>query len=134
MRRMTRILSLGVLLSISTVALAGKGNDRNGHDGYYDNSGGQHQNDRYNRHRNDRYDDGYNRHHNDRYDRRKYSKHHRHGNRHYVNNGRHGRRHGHHGRDWYPRGYVAPRVRYGYSAPGLVIVYQPGAGLHIGGG
>ena len=129
MRRMTRILSLGVLLSISTVALAGKGNDRNGHDGYYDNSGGQHQN--------ARHGDGYNRHHNDRYDRRHYSKHHRHGNRHYVNNRRHARRHSHHGQhcyDWYPRGYVVPRMRYGYNGPGLVIDYRSGAGLHIGGG
>ena len=129
MRRMTRILSLGVLLSISTVALAGKGNDRNGHDSYYDNSGGQHQN--------ARHDDYYNRHHNDRYDRRHYSKHHRHGNRHYVNNRRHARRHSHHGHhcyDWHPRGYVAPRMHYRYSGPGLVIDYRSGAGLHIGGG
>lgn len=129
MRRMTRILFLGVLLSISTVALAGKGNDRNGHDGYYDYSGGQQNN--------ARHDDDYNRHHNDRYDRRHYSKYHRHGNRHYVNNRRHARRHSHHGRhcyDRYPRGCVAPHVRYGYSGPGLVIDYRSSAGLHIGGG
>lgn len=128
MKRMTRILFLGVLLSISTVALAGKGNDRNGHDGYSDNSGRQHHN--------ARHDDHYNRHHDDRYDRRHYSKHHRHGNRHYVNNRRHARRHSHHGRrcyDWHPHGYVAPRMRYGYSGPGLVIVYQPIVGLHIDG-
>ena len=129
MKRMTRILFLGVLLSISTVTLAGKGNNRNGHDGYYDNSGGQHQN--------ARRDDHYNRYNNDRYDRRHYSKHHRHGNRHYVNSRRHARRHSHPDyqcRDWYPRGYVAPRMRYGYSGPGLVIDYRSRAGLHIGGG
>ena len=129
MRRMTRILSLGVLLSISTVALAGKGNDRNGHDGYYDSSGGQHQNARHN--------DQYNGYRNDRYDRRHYSKHHNHGNRHYVNNKRHARRHSHHGYvcyDWHPRGFVAPRMQYRYIGPELVIVYQPSVGFHIGDG
>ena len=119
---MTRILFLGVLLSISTVALAGKGNDRNGHDGYYDNSGRQHHND---------YD---NRHYNNRYERRHYSKHHRHGKRHYVNNRRHARRHSHHGYYRHPRGYVASRVQYRYGGPELVIVYQPSVGFHIDGG
>ena len=129
MRRMTRILSLGLLLSISTVALAGKGNDRNGHDGYYDNSGRQHHN--------TRRDDHYNRHRNDRHDRRHYAKHHRHGNRHHVNNRRHARRHSHRGHycyDWHPRGYVSPRMRYGYIGPGLVIDYRPRVGFHISGG
>ena len=129
MKRMTRILSLGLLLSISTVALAGKGNDRNGHDGYYDNSGRQHQNARHNDH--------YNSYRSDRHDHRHYAKHKRHGNRHYVNNRRHARRHSHHGRhcyNRYPRGYVTPHVRYGYSGPGLVIEYRSSAGLHIGGG
>ena len=129
MKRMARIMYLGLLLSISTVALAGKGNDRNGHDGYYDNAGGQHRN----AHRSDHYS----RHHNDRHDRRHVSRHHRHGNRHYVNNRRYARRHSHHGYycfDWHPRGYIAPRVRYGYGGPGLVIDYRPGVGLHIGGG
>jgi len=112
MKRMTQILSLGLLLSISSVALAGQGND---HDGYY---GGQH---RYT-HQNSRYND---RHH----DRR--------GHRHYVKNHRHAHRHSHHGHycyDWHPRGYVAPAVRYGYNSPGLVIVYQPRTGLYIDGG
>lgn len=130
MRRMTRILSLGVLLSISTVALAGKNNDRNGHDGYYDNSGRQHHTARHNDYDNRHYN-------NDRYDRRHYSKHHRYGKRHYVNNKRHARRHSHHGYrcyDWHPRGYVAPRVQYRYGGPELVIVYQPSVGFHIGGG
>ena len=129
MKRMTRILSLGLLLSISTVALAGKGNDRNGHDGYYDNSDRQHHN--------ARHDDRYNRYRNDRHDRRHYAKHHRHGNRHYVNNKRHARRHSHHGYycyDRHPRGYVAPRLRYSYSGPEFVIVYQPSAGLYVRGG
>ena len=128
MRRMTRILSLGLLLSISTVALAGKGNDRIDYDGYYDNSGRQHHNARHDNH--------YNGHRNDRHDRRHYAKHHRHGNRHHVNNRRHARRHSHHGHycyDWHPRGYVAPRMRYGYSGPGLLIDYRPGIGLYIGG-
>jgi len=113
MKRMTQILSLGLLLSISSVALAGHGNDRNGHDGYYGNSGAQHYNARDN-HR--------------QYSNRGYN------NRYYGANGHHARRHSHHGRycyDWHPRGYVAPRMRYGYSSPGLVLVYQPGAGLYI---
>jgi len=128
MKRMTQILSLGLLLSISSVALAGQGNDRHGNGGYYGNSGGQHhnvrQNDRYSRH-------------NDRDDHRQYSIHDRYGNRHYVENNRYARRHSHQGRycyDWHPRGYVAPRMRYGYSGPGLVFVYQPNAGLYIHGG
>ncbi|MDH4021472.1 MAG: hypothetical protein OEU84_17915 [Xanthomonadales bacterium] len=129
MRRMTRILSLGLLLSISTVALAGKGNDRNGHDGYYRDAGGHHHSARH-------YDRGY-RHHNNRYDRRHYSKHHRHGKRHYAHNKhriRRHSRHNHHCYDWYPCGYVPPHVRYRYIGPGLVIDYRSGAGLHIGGG
>lgn len=129
MKRTTRILFLGLLLSISTVALAGKGHDRDGPDGYYGYSGGQHHNARHNSH--------YNRHYNDRYDRRHYAKHHRHGNRHYVNHRRHARRHSHYGHycyDWHPRGYVAPYARYGYIGPGLVIDYRPGVRLHIGGG
>ena len=48
---MTQILSLGLLLSVSTVALAGGGHDRNHRDGYHD---GQHRhashNVRYNNH------------------------------------------------------------------------------------
>jgi len=114
MKRMTRILSLGLLLSISTVAMAGKGNDRNGYDGYHDNSGGQH--------------------HNARYDRRHYSKYKGHGNRHYVSNKRLARRHSHHGYycyDRHPRGYVAPRAYYRYGGPEVVIVYQPRTGLYI---
>ena len=120
MKRMTQVLALGLLLSASTVALAGNGNDRNHRDGYYD---GQHhhasQNVRYNKHH------------------RQHSKHHHHGNRHYAKNNRHARRHSHHGRycyDWHPRGYVVPRMHYGYSSPGLVIDYQPREGLYIGGG
>jgi len=125
MKRMTQILSLGLLLSISSVALAGQGNGRNNHDGY---NGGQHQN----THQNDRY----NNYHNDRDNYRSYSKHGQ-GHRHYTQNHRYARRHAHQGRycyAWHPYGYVAPRVRYGYSNPGLVIVYQPSAGLYIGGG
>lgn len=127
MKRMTQILSFGLLLSISTVALAQKGYDRNGYDGYYENSGRQHHSARRN--------DQYYRHHNHRHDRRHYAKHHRHGNRHYVKNWRHARRHSHHGHycyDRHPRGYVVPR-RYGYGGPGLVISYEPRAGLYIGG-
>ena len=115
MKRMTQILSLGLLLSVSTVALAKGGHERNQHDGYYD---GQNrhtkQNVRYNNHN-----------------------HHRHGDRYYTKNNRHARRHSQHGHDcydWHPRGYVTPRVHYGYSSPGLVIVYQPREGLYIGGG
>ena len=129
MKRMTRILSLGLLLSLSTVAMAGKGNDRNGHDGYYDNSGRQHHN--------ARHDDRYNGHRKGHYDRHHYAKHHRHGNRHYAKNKRHARRHSHHGyycNDWHPRGYVAPRTHYRYGGPELVIVYQPTTGLYIEGG
>jgi hypothetical protein len=128
MKRMTQILSLGLLLSVSSVALAGQNNDRNSHDGYYDNSSRQHHNARQNDHYNNR--------HNDRDDRRQYSKH-SHGNRHYVENKRHAHQHSQHGRycyDWHPRGYVAPRMRYGYNRPGLVIVYQPSAGLYINSG
>ncbi len=108
MKRMTQILTLGLLLSISSVALAGGGKDRNHHDGYH---GGQH----------------HNTHHYDRH-------HGRQGHRHYAKHNRHARRHSHHGRycnDWHPHGYVAPRVRYGYSSPGLVFVYQPNTGLYI---
>jgi len=112
MKRMTQIFSLGLLLSVSTFALAGNGHDRNHRDGYYD-AQRHHvsQNVRYSHHR-------------------QHSKHHQHGN-------RHARRHSHHGRycnDWHPRGYVAPRMHYGYSNPGLVIVYQPRQGFYIGGG
>jgi len=115
MKRMTQILSLGLLLTISSVALAGHGNDRNGHDGYYGNSGAQH--------------------YNARDDHRQYSNHGHH-NRYYVQNRHHARRHSHYGRAcyaWHPRSYVAPRMRYGYSGPGLVIVYQPRTGLYIDG-
>jgi Ni/Co efflux regulator RcnB len=129
MKRMARVLSLGLLLSISTVAMAGKGNDRNGHDGYYDNSDRQHHN--------ARYDERYNGHRKDRYDRRHYAKHYRHGNRHYVKNKRYARRHSHHGYycyDWHPRGYVAPRRHYRYGGPEFMIVYQPRTGLYIDGG
>lgn len=111
MKRMTQILTLGLLLSISSVALAGRGNDRNHHDGYH---GGQ-------RHSTHHYD----RHHG------------RHGHRHHAKHNRHARRHSHHGRychDGHPRGYVAPRVRYGYSSPGVVLFYQPDTGLYIEGG
>lgn len=127
MKRMTQILSLGLLLSISSVALAGQGNDRHGHDGYYGNTGGQ-------RH-NARQSDRHNNRHNDRNNQRHYSKHGR-DNRHYVENQRHAHRHSHQGRychDWHPRGYVAPRMYSGYSRPGMVIVYQPNAGLYIRG-
>jgi len=116
MKRMTQILSLGLLLTISSVALAGHGNDRNGHDGYYGNSGTQH--------------------YSARDDRRQYSNH-GYDNRYYVQNRHHARRHAHYGRAcyaWHPRGYVAPRMRYGYNSPGLVIVYQPRTGLYIEGG
>jgi len=123
MKRTTRILSLGLLLSISSAALAGEG-DR--HDGYYGNSGEQHHGTRQDVH--------YNSYHNDR---RHNSKHHRHGKRHYVSNKRHARRHSHHDRycyDRHPRAYVAPRAHYGYRSPSLEIVYQQGAGFYIGGG
>lgn len=112
MKRMTQIFFLGLILSVSSVAMAGQDRHRNGHDVYY---GDQ----RHNAHQ-------YERHH----DRR-------HGRRHYVRSERHARRHSHHGRychDWHPRGYVAPHVRYGYDRPGLVIVYGPRTGLYIGGG
>ena len=115
MKRMTQILSLGLLLSISSVALADRGNDRNDHGGY---SGGQHRNN----HQNYRHAD-----------RRYY----RSGQRHYVNDYRYAPRHSHHGHycyDWHPYGYAAPVVSYGYRSPGLVIVYQPRAGLYIDGG
>ena len=121
MKRMTQILSLGLLLSVSSLALAGGSHDRNHRDGYYgqqDHHAGQ--NGHYNKHKKHR----------------KHSKHHRR-DQHYVNNHRHARRHSHHGRychDWHPRGYVERRVQYGYSNPGLVIVYQPREGLYIGGG
>ena len=115
MKRMTQILSLGLLLSISSIALAGQGHGRNGHDGY---SGGQ----RHNSHQNERYDN---------------RNHYRYANRYYVANSRYAPRHLHHGRycyDWHPYGYAAPVVRYGYRSPGLVIVYQPNTGLYIDGG
>jgi len=107
MKRVTQILFFGLLLSISSMALADKGHGRNGNEGYYGDRG-QHS------------------HQYDRNDRR-----------HYVRNDRHARRHLHNGRycyDWHPRGYVAPRVRYAYNTPGLVIVYEPRAGLYIAGG
>ncbi len=126
MKRMTQILSLGLLLSISSVALAERGNDRNNYGGNY---GGQHYNSyQYDRHDNYRnYRDG----------RRQYSRHDRYGRRHYVNNNRYAPRHLHQGRycyDWHPYGYVAPRVRYGYSVPGLVIGIRPNVGIYIGDG
>lgn len=114
MKRMTQILSLGLLLSISTLAFAGHGDDRNHRKGHYDGH-----------------------HHYARHSDRHYSKRRHHGKRHHVKNHRHARRHSHHGRychDWHPRGYIAPRVVYGYSSPGLVIVYEPSAGIYIGGG
>lgn len=128
MKRVIRILSLGLLLSISTVALAGKDHDRNGHDGYYDNSGRQHHGARHDSH--------YKPYRDHRNHRRHYAKHYQ-GNRQYMNIRRHARRHSHHGYycyDRHPHGYVPPRMHYSYSGPELVIVYQPGSGLHIGGG
>lgn len=113
--RITQILSLGLLLSISSFALAGQGRDRNDHGGHY---GGQY----HNTHQNDRYGDRHQ---------------HRNDHRHYVTNHRHARRHLHQGRycyEWHPNGYIAPVVRYGYHSPGLVIVYQPSSGLYIGSG
>jgi hypothetical protein len=115
MKRMTQILTLGLLLSISSAALAGRGNDRNDYDGYY---GGQ----RHNSYQNHRYDNYRNDHG---------------ARRHHVQNNRYARRHSHQHRysyARYPYGYVVPRVRYGYSNPGLVIVYRPSAGLYIGDG
>jgi len=126
MKRAIQILSLGLLLSISSFTLAGGGHDRDHRDGYY---GGQH------RHANQHIRYNKNRKHGKKH--RKHAMHHRHGNRHYVKNHRHARRHSHHGRycyNWHPRGYVAPVVHYGYSSPGLVVVYQPGERLYIGGG
>ena len=117
MKRMIQILSLGLLLSVSTVALAKGGHDRNHRDGYSD---GQYrhasQNVRYKHHR-------------------QHSKHHRHGDRRHVKNNRHTRRYSHHGRycyDWHPRGYVESRPHHGYSSSGLVMVYQPSEGLYLG--
>jgi len=106
MKRLIPVLLFGLLLSISSIALADRGHNRN--HGYQ----------------------GDQRHHTHQYDRR-------HDHRHYVRHDRHARRHLHNGRycyDWHPRGYVAPVVRYAYSAPGLVIVYEPGPGLYIAGG
>ena len=108
MKRMTQILVVGLSLSISSVALAGGGKHGKHDEGYH---GGQHQNVHH-------------------YDRQ-------HGHRHYAKHKGHARRHSHHGRycnDWHPRGYVAPRVHYAYSGPGLLIVYQPDTGLYIEGG
>jgi len=85
--------------------------DRDDHGGYY---GDQ----RHHAHQYDRHD---NRRHND--------------HRHYARYVRPAPVHIHHGRycnAWHPRGYVGPMVRYGYSDPGLVIVYQQGAGLYMG--
>ena len=113
MKRMTQIFFLGLLLSISSLALAGQDHNRNGHRGY---QGDQ----RHHTHRHDRHD-------NRRHD----------GHRHYVRYARHAPGHFHHGRycdAWHARGYVAPVVHYGYREPGLVIVYQPGAGIYLGAG
>ena len=112
MKRMTQILFLGLILSASSVALAGQDHYRNGHDVYHGNQ---------------------------RHNAQQYARHHdrRHGQRHAVRHDRLARRHSHRGRychDWHPRGYVAPYVRYGYNSPGLVIVYGPGSGLYISGG
>ena len=139
MKRMTQILSLGLLLSLSTIALAGGGHDRNHRDGYYDGQYRHASNDvRYGKHLRK-----HSKHH--RHGKRHYVKHHRHGKRHYVkhsrhagrNSHRHSQRHSHRGRycyDWHPRGYVAPRMHYGYSSPGVVIIYEPREGLFIGAG
>jgi hypothetical protein len=106
MKRMTQVLFVGLLLSISTIALADKGHDRYGHHGRHDNRGPHAY--RYDRHPGHRTGHGY-----------------------YVNNHRPAPRHLHHGRycyDWHPR-----RV-YAYRDPGLVIVIDPRTGLHISGG
>ena len=113
MKRMTHILFLGLVLSISSVALAGQGHDRNDNRGYYGDQ--RHHVHRHNRHDNRRYVD------------RRYV----------VRYANPAPVHYHHGRychDWHPNGYVAPAVRYGYGGPGLVIVYQSGSGLYLGGG
>lgn len=125
MKRMTQLLSLGLLLSISSVALAGQGNDRHGHDGYYGHTGGQRHNARQNERHNNR--------HSHRDDHRHHSRH-GHDSRHHMETQRHAHRHSYQGRycyAWHPRGYIAPRMHPGYSRPGLVIVYQPDAGLYI---
>ena len=113
MKRMTQMLLLGLLLSISSAVLAGQGHDRYGNRGYH---GDQRQHD----------------HHHDCWDSHRHSGHHRN-----VRYARQAPGHIHHGRycnAWHPRGYVAPLVRYGYGNPGFVIVYQQGAGLYLGGG
>ncbi len=113
MKRMTQILFFGLLLSISSAVLAGQGHDRHENRGYHG-------------------DQRHHAHHYDRHDNRRHN-----GHRHYVRYVRPAPGHTHHGRycnTWHPRGYVGPIVRYGYSDPGLVIVYQQGAGLYLGGG
>jgi len=112
MKRITQIFFFGLVLSISSVALAGQDHDRNEHRGYY---GDQ-------RHHAHQHDRNFNR---------------RDGHRHIVRHAGHAPGHFHHGRlcnAWHPRSYVAPVVRYGYGDPGLVIVFQPGAGLYLGAG
>ena len=114
MKHMTRILSLGLLLSVSTLAFAGHGHDRNHRDGYY---GGQH--------------------HHGRQNNRHYAKKHHRGKRHHFKNNRHAGCHPHHGRyrhDWHARRYVSPRVIHKYNRPGVMIVYEPGSGFYVGGG
>jgi len=112
MKRMTQVLLFGLLLSISSIALADRGHDRNGHDGHHGNRG----------------------HHAYQYDgRRDHRPRHRHDAYYY----RPAPRHLHHGRychDWHPRGYVAPRSVYAYREPGLVIVLDPRTGLYISSG
>lgn len=112
MKRMTQVLFLGLLLSVSSVALAGHDHDRDGRRGHH----------------------GDRNHHAHQYDRRGDRRHNGHHHARYVN---HAPRHSHHGRycnAWHPRGYVTPVVRYGYGEPGLVIIYQPDAGLYLGAG
>lgn len=113
MKRTTQIIFFGLALFISSVALAGQGHGRHDQRGYH----------------------GDQRHHAQRYDRHHDRRHH--GRRHVARYAGHAPRHLHHGRYcnvWHPHGYVAPRVRYGYGDPGLVIVYRQGAGLYITGG
>jgi len=111
MKRMTQVLFLGLLLSVSSAVLAGQGRDRDDHRGYH----GHHGDQRHHAQRHDRHDNR----------------------RHYVRYVRPAPGHFHHGRycnAWHPRGYAAPVVAYGYGENGLVIVYQPGVELYLGGG
>lgn len=113
MKRMTPILFLGLLLSISSAALAGQGHGRDDHRGHHGDR--RHQAHQHGHHHDRRHD----------------------GHPHIVRYAGRAPGHFHHGRfcgDWHSRGYVAPLVRYGYHDPGVVIVYQRGAGIYVAGG